>query len=298
MKADLLLVDVGNTRVKWATARARGPIRVVGDAATVAMSAAWVGALARKWPGHHLVLASVVPRWNPVFNRAFRGRVTVVSGGLPATSRGFVVASCSRAMPRARTRTTQARLSLPGHPNRARREPRGVYLQRLRLRFAYPKPAELGADRIAAAVAAHAAGCFPSIIVACGTATAFTVLDAKGRLCGGAIAPGLQAQLDALIGATAQLPAASLKMPRSPLAKSTRDAIRAGVLLNFQGGVKEIVRGLTDALPRGTKPRIVLTGGNAKLAARSLSGDYKVRPLLVLEGLRIIGNRVWNPERE
>ena len=109
---------------------------------------------------------------------------------------------------------------------------------------------------------------------------------------------GLQAQLDALIGATAQLPVTSLKMPRSPLAKSTRDAIRAGVLLNFQGGVKEIMRRLADSLPRGAKPHVILTGGHAKLAGQALGADYTVRPLLVLEGLRIIGNRVWNPESE
>ena len=94
----------------------------------------------------------------------------------------------------------------------------------------------------------------PAIIVACGTATAFTVLDAKGRLCGGAIAPGLQAQLAALLGATAQLPTTTLRHPRSALARSTQDAIRAGVMLNFQGGVKEIIQQLSDALPGRSKP--------------------------------------------
>ena len=133
---------------------------------------------------------------------------------------------------------------------------------------------------------------FPAIIVACGTATAFTVLDAKGRLCGGAIAPGLHAQLGALIAITAQLPSTSLKMPRSPLARSTRDAIRAGVLLSFQGGVKEIVRRLGEALSRGAKPQVILTGGHAKLATEALDVPYTLRPLLVLEGLRIIGQRL------
>jgi type III pantothenate kinase len=124
------------------------------------------------------------------------------------------------------------------------------------------------------------------------------VLDAKGRLCGGAIAPGLQAQLDALVGATAQLPSTTLRMPRSALAKSTRDAIRSGVMLNFQGGLKEVAARLLDSLPRGKKPHLILTGGNAKLAAQAFDGSVTVRPLLVFEGLRIIGNRVWNPASE
>ena len=243
---NLLLVDLGNTRIKWATAQGRGALRVAGDHPTAKLTSAWISHLARRHPRHHLVLASVVPRWNAAFTDAFRCRAVVVSGKLPA----------------------------------------------LKPHFAYPNPAELGADRIAAAIATHAAGLFPAVIVACGTATAFTVVDVKGRLCGGAIAPGLQAQLDALLGATAQLPATTPRMPRSALAKSTRNAIRAGVVLSFQGGIKETVARLSDAFPRGKKPRIIVTGGNAKLAAAALGGKVTLRPLLVLEGLRIIGERL------
>ena len=159
--------------------------------------------------------------------------------------------------------------------------------------FAYPKPAELGADRLAAAVAAHAEGKWPVIVVSCGTAVAFTVLDDKGRLCGGAIAPGLQTQLAALLGATAQLPATSLQLPFRLPARSTQEAIRAGVVLNFRGGVKEIVARLTEALPGGRKPRLLLTGGDVGTLGGVLGARAEVRPLLVVEGLRIIGARVF-----
>jgi type III pantothenate kinase len=162
----------------------------------------------------------------------------------------------------------------------------------LGLDFDYPNPAEIGADRLAAAVAAHETGKWPVIVVSCGTATAFTVLDAKGRLCGGVIAPGLQTQLAALLGATAQLPDTILQPPRSALAKSTQDAIRAGVMLNFRGGVKEIIHQLGDALPGRRKPGIILTGGHAHHLTGSLDLPHTLRPLLVFEGLRIIGNRI------
>jgi type III pantothenate kinase len=165
----------------------------------------------------------------------------------------------------------------------------------LELSFDYPRPVEIGADRLAAAVAAHAGGCYPAIIVACGTATAFTVLDAKGRFCGGVIAPGLQTQLAALLGATAQLPATTLQVPRSALAKSTQDAIRAGVMLNFRGGVKEIIHELSKALPSRRKPHVLLTGGNTRYLAGNLDLPVKLRPLLVLEGLLIIGSRLIAP---
>jgi type III pantothenate kinase len=157
------------------------------------------------------------------------------------------------------------------------------------LRFHYPKPAEIGVDRLAAAVTAHEEGKWAVIVISCGTATAFTVLDAKGRLCGGVIAPGLQTQLAALLGATAQLPETTLRMPRSALARSTQDAIRAGVMLNFQGGVKEIIHRLSEALPGRGRPHILVTGGNASYLDLDL--PFTLRPLLVFEGLRMIGLR-------
>jgi type III pantothenate kinase len=165
----------------------------------------------------------------------------------------------------------------------------------LGLDFDYPQPSELGADRLAAAVAAHAEGVWPAIMIAAGTATAFTVLDAQGRLCGGAIAPGLQAQLTALLGATAKLPPIVPRPPRSALARSTREAIRSGLLHNFRGGVKEIVQRLSSELTGPRRPAILLTGGNATYLAGALDGSVQMRPLLVFEGLRIIGARLGQP---
>jgi len=195
------------------------------------------------------VLAAVVPKWVPVFQEIFAGRIHVVTGTSPT----------------------------------------------LRLRFLYPQPAELGADRLAAAVVAQVEGEWPAIVVSCGTASAFTVLNVRGELCGGAIAPGLQAQLTALLGATAQLPATELRRPRRLPAQSTEEAIRAGVLLNFQGGVREIVTRLSESLRGKTRPRLLLTGGDASHLKGLWEPETKVRPLLVLEGLRIIGTRVFAP---
>lgn len=252
-----LLVDVGNTRVKWTFAAMPGydsvdfPVNLptgTGEMLTTKATAESVQALARKFERYYLVLSSVVPPLTAVFSRAFKRRFHLVKANSPA----------------------------------------------LGLDFDYPNTAEIGADRIAAAVAAHAYGHYPAIVVSCGTATAFTVLDAKGRLCGGVIAPGLQTQLAALLGATAQLPGTILKLPRTALAKSTREAIRAGVILSFQGGVKEIIRQLSGALPVRKPPAIILTGGNAPFLAGSLNLPHTLRPLLVFEGLHIIGNRVWS----
>ena len=250
---EFLLIDVGNSRLKWTTGGKLRPSRIAGDIATRDATSKWVSSLAKRYPGLPAVVACVVPKLLPLFRRAFRDRLVEVHASLPELVR-------------------------IGN-----------------FRFHYPNPQEIGADRLAAAVAAHAWRKFPAIIVACGTATAFSVLDAKGRFCGGAIAPGLETQLAALIGATAQLPGTILKRPRRVLAKSTHDAIRAGVMLNFQGGVKEIIHQLGAALPGRKKPTIILTGGHARHLVKNLELPHELRPLLVFEGLLIIGSRLYMP---
>jgi type III pantothenate kinase len=245
---EFLLIDMGNTWLKWATAGKKWPIRIAGDIPTSKVTGAWIRTLAKKYRGHYAVMACVVPKFLPAFRRAFGQKLLEVNSTMP---HGF-------------------------HAD---------------FSFHYPKPSELGSDRIAAAVAAHGRGMHPAVVIACGTATAFTVVDAKGRLCGGAIAPGLQAQLKALLGATAQLPATDLRMQKTALAKSTQDAIRAGVMLNYRGGVKEILAELLKTLATRPKPNILLTGGDAHFLVNKLGHRAKLRPLLVFEGLRMIGFR-------
>jgi pantothenate kinase type III len=66
-------------------------------------------------------------------------------------------------------------------------------------------------------------------------------------------------------------------------------------MLSFQGGVKEILAQLSDALPVRSKPHILLTGGNARHLVEHLEVPFKLRPLLVFEGLLIIGTRRFAP---
>ncbi|HUB67563.1 MAG TPA: type III pantothenate kinase [Candidatus Methylacidiphilales bacterium] len=246
LSTKFLLIDAGNSRLKWAVAGPRGRIVPSGDIATQEAAPARIFTLARKYPNHRAVLASVVPKFIPIFRGAFTGRLHVVSGKSPA----------------------------------------------LGLEFDYSQPSELGADRLAAAVAVHAEGVWPAIIIAAGTATAFTVLDERGQVCGGAIAPGLQAQLAALLAATAKLPSIAPRPPRHALARSTREAIRSGLIHGFRGGVKEIVRRLSSELTGPGQPAVFLTGGNAAWLAGALDGSVQMRPLLVFEGLRMIGARL------
>ncbi|MCE0483062.1 MAG: type III pantothenate kinase [Methylacidiphilales bacterium] len=244
-----LLVDIGNTRLKWVSASPTGPIQPAGEMATAEATSERVEALAREFSHHYVIVASVVPRLVGLFARFFPDRLHLVSSH--SSGLGF--------------------------------------------RFDYPKPPEIGADRLAAAVAVYTDGQWPAIIVQCGTATAISVLNSEGKFCGGAIAPGLEAQLDSLIGVTAQLPRTDLHLPATVPARSTEEAVRAGVLLNFRGGVKEILQTLIDTLPPSSPPVIVLTGGNAGHLEGKLGRPCALRPLLVFEGLRIMGTTVFKP---
>jgi type III pantothenate kinase len=244
MKAPLL-IDVGNTRLKWATVTPRGAIRVQGSVVTAEVMPRWLAAWAKKHAGRRMVVASVVPKISDALRRHFEDAV-FVSG------------------------------TSPGLP----------------LAFHYPRPAEIGADRIAAAVGIQGRG--PAIIVSCGTATAFSVLDKQHRFCGGTIALGPHALLRALLGSTAQLPKINLQPTSRALARSTQEAIRAGMLLGWQGGVREIVGQLRKEL--GGTARLIVTGGSAPLlkGMRGL-GRIEFRPLLVFEGLRIIADTLPEP---
>ena len=67
-------------------------------------------------------------------------------------------------------------------------------------------PKEVGADRIADAVAAFERYGGPTIVVDFGTATNFEVVSAKGEYLGGVLFPGVEVSLDALTARAALLP--------------------------------------------------------------------------------------------
>jgi type III pantothenate kinase len=240
-----LLIDVGNSRLKWAAVTPRGAIRVQGSVSTAEVTPRWLATWTKKHAGRRVIVASVVPRISSALRHHFREAIFV-----------------------------------------------GGALRGLPLAFDYPRPAEIGADRIAAAIGAQ--GCGPAIIVSCGTATAFSVLDERGRFCGGAIAPGVEAQLRALVGATAQLPATTSGPAKRALGRSTGEAIRSGVVIGYQGGVREIVLRLRKEL--GAPAQVIVTGGTAEhLRGMRGLGRMEFRPLLVFEGLRIIADALSEP---
>jgi type III pantothenate kinase len=157
----------------------------------------------------------------------------------------------------------------------------------------YDNPKEVGADRIANAVAAFAAYGGPAIVVDFGTATTFDVVSADGEYLGGAIFPGLRISATALSEAAARLPVVEIAPPKSVIAKTTVESVQAGLVLGtasmVDGMVERIVKELGGAA-------VVATGGLAPMVVDECQSVDHHEPWLTLEGLRLIYER--NTERD
>jgi len=155
------------------------------------------------------------------------------------------------------------------------------------LRNSYTQPRRMGVDRWVAMVGAWAEFHRSCLVVDVGTAVTLDAIDGKGAHLGGQIIPGVGTMADALTAATSDIPTvrplparkgADMKM----FARTTAAAVREGALNAVAGAVDRAVRTLRS---KGYKPIIVLTGGDASRILGTLSTSPKHRPHLVLQGL-------------
>jgi type III pantothenate kinase len=154
----------------------------------------------------------------------------------------------------------------------------------------YDNPHEVGADRLANAVAAYDRVHDTCVIVDFGTAITYDIVSAAGEYLGGIITPGAEISIEALYDRAAKLPKVELAEPRTLIGKSTVDAIRSGIVFGFAGQVEGIVRRLRGEL--GEKTHVIATGGLAGvLVPHVLETIDEVDDLLTLSGLRLIWER-------
>ncbi len=157
------------------------------------------------------------------------------------------------------------------------------------LSFVVDNPAEVGADLIANAVAAHARFQHACIIVDFGTATTFTAVSAEAAFLGVAIAPGLNLAASALAGGTAQLPQIYLAAPPQAIGTNTVHAIQSGVILGYLALVEGIIDRFLQEL--GCEATIIATGGLSRLIVPLSDRFTQVDERLTLEGIRLIALR-------
>ncbi|MBW3588614.1 MAG: type III pantothenate kinase [Actinobacteria bacterium] len=147
-------------------------------------------------------------------------------------------------------------------------------------------PREVGADRLVNALAAYRLFGGPAVVVDFGTATTFDAVSDQGEYLGGAIAPGIQISSNALWTIAAQIQKVELIQPRSVIGKSTREAVRAGVLLGSAAMVDGMVERMQKEL--GGDARAIVTGGLAALIVEGCNVSLIHEPYLTLKGLKIV----------
>lgn len=266
LAAPFLLVDAGNSRVKWALADKRGALLAIGLAQH--------GADATHWPD-----------WQgPVYPDLPSVWLSNVAGA--ATARQLQ-AQLSTRWPQAAHHTIATQAAQCGVVN------------------GYDTPEQLGSDRWAGLLAARAAYPGEHVlIVTCGTATTLEALRADGRFCGGLLAPGWTLMMQALGQHTAQLPTLTVAQARDLLAtgvdpetadttqaealfaRDTQTSISRGSLLAQAGLIERAWRHWRDALDAPV--RLVLSGGAADAVGQALPIAHTRHDHLVLAGLGLI----------
>lgn len=158
------------------------------------------------------------------------------------------------------------------------------------LKIKYYPPENLGADRIVAAFAAVEKYGAPAVICDFGTATTIDAVNSGREFLGGIITPGISTLNESLFLNTSKLPQVELKKPAAVIGNSTVTCIQSGVFYGYIGLTEGILRRMIDEL--GEKPKVIATGGFANLIAENCQLIEIVDENLMLDGLRLIYEKV------
>lgn len=219
----LLLVDAGNTRVKWAAAQ---PQAAAGDwAASGAVAHQELPALAGQWqslPLTRVLVANVAGE--------------AVAAQIAATAAGHA------SSPVATLHWFRSTPVCAGVVN------------------GYRDPGQLGCDRFASLIGArHRYPGQSLLVVTAGTATTVDALDPEGRFIGGMILPGLRTMAHSLALNTALLPTVDDARSERLFADNTQDAIVSGCVRAQVGAIAQAYAQLPSArclLSGGAAPYI------------------------------------------
>jgi type III pantothenate kinase len=269
--APFLLIDAGNSRVKWALVQA--------DGAQLRSGVFSHSGLLVKGIGDPLE-AEHEPDWRE----------------LPAPASAWISNVAGEAV--ARRIDTLLDAYWPDLPRTTVR----ATAQQCGVRNGYTTPASLGSDRWAGMIGAHAA--FPGehlLVATFGTATTLEALRADGSFTGGLIAPGWSLMMRSLGEHTAQLPTLAAIDPYNPFADletaaptprpalaaiNTRDAIAAGCATAQAAFVERVWRSMQQQWDAPV--RLVVGGGAAGEVTDTLQVPFTRHDTLVLSGLALI----------
>jgi type III pantothenate kinase len=242
-----LLLDVGNTRLKWGVLDG-SRLRRTGNIAQQKISEQGLGVVTAKLPRDvDVVFASNVA------GTTFATRLSGVIG---------MHCDCDI------------------HFAKSVREACGV-------RNGYRQPRRLGVDRWVAMIGAWSEFGSACVVVDAGTAVTIDVIDDGGQHLGGQIIPGVTLMAAALAASTSDIPKTGGRKPSGPggleaFGDSTAKAVSNGAWAAVAGAVE---RAITTLRSNAYDPAVVLTGGDASRMLTALGDEPLHRPHLVLQGL-------------
>jgi len=245
----MLLIDVGNTRAKWAVL-ADGRLSGTGAVLHRGVPAAdWVHGLDGAAEACERILVSNVA--GPAVAHAIREWALSRHGFRPE----FV---------------------------RASREAGGI-------RNAYEHPEALGPDRWCGMIGAWRRVHGPLVCIAAGTAMTVDAIDASGTHLGGLIVPGRDLMIDSLLRRTSDIAQAAQVAPPTGsgmLGRNTAAAVELGASHALAALVVRSIDSVSGLV--GARPRVFLGGGDATRIEPLLGLEVEVTSGLVLEGLAVI----------
>jgi len=150
-------------------------------------------------------------------------------------------------------------------------------------------PLEVGADRLVNSIAAYDRFQGACIVVDFGTGINVDVVSAEGEYLGGAIGPGLEISLSALIERAARITRIDLAPPETAIGRSSVAAIQSGFVFGFAGMIDGIVGRIEEELGEA---RPIATGGLASAIVPFTETIEEVDDMLTLKGLRLIHDRI------
>lgn len=149
-------------------------------------------------------------------------------------------------------------------------------------------PLEVGADRLVNSIAAYERFQGACVVVDFGTGINVDAVSAEGEYLGGAIGPGLEISLSALIERAARITRIDLVEPEAAIGRSSRAAIQSGFVFGFAGLIDGLVRRIEAELEA---PSLLATGGLASVVVPFTESIDEVDDMLTLKGLRLIHER-------
>lgn len=266
-----LLIDAGNTRVKWA---------LIANNLSMPTQV-------ENWVKHGSVLHKDLPALSSQIADASTQQIASiwisnVAGNELQTA---LIAQFNQIAPTAAIHYFRAQPELAGITN------------------AYAQPTQLGCDRFASAIAAR--HLFPDqalLVVTCGTATTIDAISANARFTGGMILPGLKLMAQSLARNTAQLP--EVPDPTAPLslfADNTQQAIVNGCISAQVGAIERAYYGYSADLDKNRDaslpkqmPTCIISGGAAPYLVEHLRIPFRLEDNLVLRGLAVVATAQAN----